>query len=43
MRGAGFTPALREGSVTQREGNHIDQLWTRNVSIMNAIVASPID
>ena len=43
MRGAGFTPALREGIATHREGNHLDQLYTRNISIMNAIVASPID
>ena len=43
MRRAEFTPALRKGTTTHKEGNHLDQLWTRNISIMNAIVASPVD
>ena len=29
--------------MTHREGNHLDQLWTRNIAILNAIVAKPID
>ena len=28
---AGFTPALREGTATYKEGNQLDQLWTRNI------------
>jgi len=43
MVGAGFTPALKEGTMTHREGNHLDQFWTRNIAIINAIVAKPID
>ena len=35
MVGAGLTPALREG-------NHLDQLWTRNITITNAVVAKPV-
>ena len=40
---AGFTAALRQGMATHREGNQLDQLWTRNMTIANAIVANPID
>ena len=29
--------------ATHREGNQLDQLWTRNMTIANAIVADPID
>ena len=43
MVGAGFTPALIEDTATNREGNHLDQLCTRNIAITNAIVADPID
>ena len=43
MVGAGLTPALREGTVTHREGNQLDQLWTRNITITNAVVAKPVD
>ena len=43
MIGAGLTPALREGTPTHREGNHLDQLWTRNIAIVNAVVAKPAD
>ena len=41
--GAGLIPALREGTITHREGNHLDQLWTRNIVIVNAVVAKPVD
>ena len=41
--GAGLTPALREGTTTHREGNQLDQLWTRNITITNAVVAKPVD
>ena len=40
---AGFTPALRTKTPTHREGNQLDQLWVRNLTIVNAIVADPID
>ena len=40
---AGFTPALRERVATHRDGNQLDQLWTRNLGLVNAIVADPID
>ena len=40
---AGFTPALRERTKTHRDGNQLDQLWTRNIAITNAIVSDPID
>ena len=40
---AGFTPALRERTKTHRDGNQLDQLWTSNLAITNAIVADPID
>jgi hypothetical protein len=40
---AGFTPALRQGTPTHRDGNQLDQLWTRNVEIHNAVIAEPID
>ena len=39
---AGFTPALSEGTATYKEGNQLDQLWTRNIRIINAVVAYPI-
>ena len=40
---AGFTPALRAKTPTHREGNQLDQMWVRNLTIVNAIVADPID
>ena len=40
---AGFTPAIRERITTHRDGNQLDQMWTRNLGILNAIVAAPID
>ena len=40
---AGFTPALRERVATHRDGNQLDQMWTRNMVIRNALVADPID
>ena len=39
LLGAAFTPALRDGTATHRNGNFLDQMWTRNI----AIVAHPID
>ena len=39
---AGFTPALKEGTATYKEGSHLDQLWTRNLRITNAIVVDQI-
>jgi endonuclease/exonuclease/phosphatase (EEP) superfamily protein YafD len=43
LTAAGFTPALRAKTPTHREGNQLDQLWVRNLTILNAIVADPID
>ena len=43
MVGAGLTPALREGTVTHLGGNHLDQLWTRNITITNAVVGKRVD
>jgi endonuclease/exonuclease/phosphatase (EEP) superfamily protein YafD len=40
---AGFAPALKAGTMTHREGSQLDQLWTRNITILKAIVADPID
>ena len=40
---AGFTPALRERTKIHRDDNQLDQLWTRNIAINNAIAAEPID
>ena len=40
---AGFIPALRGKTPTHRDGNQLDQMWVRNLSITNAIVADPID
>ena len=28
--------------MTHKEGNQLDQLWTRNIRITNAVVADPI-
>jgi len=39
---AGFIPALRGKTSTHRDVN-LDQMWVRNLSITNAIVADPID
>ena len=39
---AGFTPAPRGGSVTHKEGNQLDQMWTRKIRITNAVVADPL-
>ena len=40
---AGFIPALRGKTPTHWDGNQLDQMWVRNLSITNAIVADPID
>ena len=41
MTQAGFTPALREGTATYKEGNQLYQLWTRNIRVTNAVVVYP--
>ena len=43
MVGAGLTPALRDGTVTHLRGNHLDQIWTRKITISNALVGKPVD
>jgi endonuclease/exonuclease/phosphatase (EEP) superfamily protein YafD len=40
---AGFIPALRVNTSMHRDGNQLDQMWVRNLTITNAIVADPID
>ena len=40
---AGFAPALKEGTATYKGGNQVDQMWTRNIRITNAVMAYPID
>ena len=40
---AGFVSALRGKTPTHINGNQLDQLWVRSLSITNAIVADPID
>ena len=40
---AGFTSAVRERAGTHRDGNQLDQMWTRNSAIRNAVVADSID
>ena len=40
---AGFVPALRGKTPTHNNGNQLDQMWVRNLSITNTIVADPID
>ena len=39
---AGFAPALSEGTMTYKEGNQLDQMWTRNIKVTNAVVADLI-
>ena len=33
---------MRGGTATHEGGNQLDQLWTRNIRVTNAIVAYPI-
>ena len=40
---ASFSPALKAGTVTHREGNQLDQLWTRNVTILQDLVGDLVD
>ena len=40
---SGFIPALRGKTSTHRDGNQLEQMWFRNLSITNAIVADQID
>ena len=35
----GFGPALEPGTTTHKEGNHLDQLWVRNLEILNVAMA----
>ena len=34
---------MKVKTPTHRDGNQLDQMWVRNLSITNAIVADPID
>ena len=40
---AGFIPAFRGKTPTHRDGNQLDQMWVRNLSITNAIFSDSID
>lgn len=35
----GFTAAIAEGTATHRDGNHLDQVWTKNVQLVKAVLA----
>ena len=35
----GFTPAIAEGTATHRDGNHLDQVWIKNVDLVRAVLA----
>ena len=39
----GFTPALEPGTATHMAGNHLDQLWARNLEILNVALADRND
>jgi exonuclease III len=38
-----FTPAIVCGTETHRQGGHLDQVFTRNIDVVNAIVSSDYD
>ena len=35
----GFTPAIADGTPTHRDGNHLDQVWVKNVELVRAVIA----
>ena len=39
----GFTQALDPGTPTHRLGNHLDQVWVRNLDVMSALVANEME
>ena len=39
----GFTPSIAEGTPTHRDGNHLDQVWVRNLTLVKAVLAERVD
>lgn len=39
----GFTQALEPGTPTHKLGNHLDQVWVKNLTVTNALVANVVD
>ena len=38
-----FAPAIECGTVTYRQGGHLDQVFTRNIDVVNAVVSGDYD
>jgi endonuclease/exonuclease/phosphatase family metal-dependent hydrolase len=38
-----FTPAIACGTETHRQGGHLDQMFTRNLDVVNAVVSGDYD
>ena len=38
-----FAPAIACGTETHRQGGHLDQVFTRNVEVVNAVVSGDYD
>ena len=39
----GFAQALNPGTPTHRLGNHLDQVWVKNLQVESALVANEVD
>ena len=39
----GFVPGLESGTMTHKGGNHLDQLWVRNLEVLNVALAERND
>ena len=39
----GFTQALAPGTPTHRLGNHLDQVWVKNLVVNSALVANVVE
>ena len=38
-----FAPAITCGTETHRQGGHLDQVFTRNIDVVNAVVSNDYD
>ena len=38
-----FAPAIECGTETHRQGGHLDQVFTRNIDVVNAVVSGDYD
>jgi hypothetical protein len=38
-----FAAAIESGTETYRQGGHLDQVFTRNIEVVNAVVSSGYD